>query len=339
MDEQTQEIQQQESPLNQEQTSEVPERNVQTLLNEMVWKHGNFVHKRPDFESILDSYGLKRSDFNKAMYHLALKTYKQRCKELTDKGLAIEDAKRLLWMPEPEEERDRSGGKVYVWETKCGRYRIYRFMASPPSKQFAAQYRTPEASWDIFEHNKEESLSSPKFINSLEAALISVEKFHEKEYKTTILVSNRQEVLEEEARLFSKPKPTGATMTTQQPTTQQATTPTAGTGRGSKNPGLDAKILAVLNPTTPMSPINIKKAAGIPKEIGINSVLKRLGKERKVVVAYGAYLLDPFQVAASPTPTPEPEENGTEEASQEMVSEGSPVEPQEEKKEESSSEE
>lgn len=273
---------------------------VQVILNEMVWKHGGNLYKRPDFLELLKAYGLEKSDVSKAMFKHAEKEARKRAAQLAEKKWTVEENQKLIWMPEPDEDILPSGRKLTIWESKCGRYRVFRFMNTPTDVEYAAQYRTPEATWDIWEHSKE-GPGYPKYTNSLETALVAVEKFHEKETGVPILLSNRQEVLEEEIKRFPKipilTPERGPQMTSEETKTQH--TPST---RGSRNEDLEQRILAVLDVNIAKSPKQIKIDAGIDLSIGINSTMKRLGKENKVIVGYGAYKLHPSMVKTTPVP-------------------------------------
>lgn len=290
-----------------------PPKDVQAILNEMVWKHGSFVHQRPDFLALLKQWGLQKSDINKPMLKQAVLEAKKKAQELANRKFSPDDNQQLTWMPEPDEEARSSGERYFVWESKCGRYRVYYYPKAHPDERYAAQYITKEGSWDIFEHG-DDGPGYPRFADSLEIVLIAVEKFHERETNTSILHTNREEVLAEESKLLQKQMITPVAIPIQSSSARTSTGNTGGTGsRGGRTAGLESQILAVLHPTTPMSPKQIKEAAGIDKSVGINSLMKRLGKENKVTVGYGAYTLHPAYVAQlqaqqKPIPIPEPEE-------------------------------
>lgn len=104
------------------------------------------------------------------------------------------DNSRLEWCPEPCQE-DWTTAKVHFWATVCGRYRAYRVNSTVrDTVEYAAQYYNG-ASWEACAHDPKLGSGYPRYVKSLEAALLCAEECHLKRTGVPTVASNRETIM------------------------------------------------------------------------------------------------------------------------------------------------
>lgn len=147
-----------------------PKRDVQPLVNEMIWKHGANVYNRGNYFDVLREYNLTEDEVTAE--HILLADELARRRAIGN----VSDTK-LEWEAPIEEQWDTS--KVTHWKTRCGRYRItYARNECDQVTRYVAMFRkkgTGLERWDAISRKKDGECKDHK---TLEAALESVEVFH-----------------------------------------------------------------------------------------------------------------------------------------------------------------
>jgi len=175
------------------------EPDIQSLVNELFIRHGANLPERGDYPDLLESVGLKVNQVKSKHLELGMKAFEKMIEEETGKAPPPRDNK-LNWVILPSEEDEETKRKspfksVHFWQTEDGRYRVYRVIGNDEEQpKFTSQYRTHKGGWDACEFEAG-TLSSPKYLKSLELALSQVEKYHAERAKVALVASNREEVL------------------------------------------------------------------------------------------------------------------------------------------------
>jgi hypothetical protein len=171
------------------------EPDVQSLVNELFIRHGANLPERGDYPDLLESVSLKVNQVKSKHLELGMKAYEKMIEEETGKAPPPRDNK-LNWVILPSEEKEWMTVKsCHFWQTEDGRYRVYRVLGMDEVQpKFTSQYRTHKGGWDACEFEAG-TLSSPKYLKSLELALSQVEKYHGERAKVALVASNREEVL------------------------------------------------------------------------------------------------------------------------------------------------
>lgn len=150
--------------------------DAQTILNELVYKHGSNVTEWSSYPQLLQEVGLSFATVTPKMLAEADQWCRLRHDQLID------------WRPS---ETKAEGLSIYdEWRSKCGRYRIVR-----QSDRFVATARNPEGKERFVEQDAKRPGNYPKEYRNLEGALLAVETYHKAKLGQDKVESNRKQAL------------------------------------------------------------------------------------------------------------------------------------------------